>query len=146
MTLDELKAKFSQTTDYAEHSSPVAMWDIPCSRHDSGREDIRVRCALAFACGVLGNDAVADKLTRVHDHKGNLYVMYRAALTDAEKAAFRSAWNACYEEDVDFFVHDGEDAASILKRVREPVLSSDEFANLVQHTSVSISQSSIYVR
>ena len=91
------------------NGSATNPWDVPCSRYEGGEDDDRVRFVFGYALGLLGGgetaNATAQRIARLYDYKGTLYVAIRALLTREQQEAFRKAWaEAGYEvsENVEF--------------------------------------------
>ncbi len=68
---------------------------VPCSRYEGGEGDTRVSLALGYAAGILGqrgvNEAV-EKVARLYDYKGELYVATRKELSPYLQEALRMGW------------------------------------------------------
>ena len=57
----------------------------------------RLNRVYGYAVGLAdnaGNKECIVKLAQIHDHKGNLIVVWHTAPTDAEKAFFVKAWSS----------------------------------------------------
>ncbi len=70
----------------------------PCSRHDDAADDgsDRVKMVYAYALGLLRNAPRAIRLSalilRMHDHKGDLFVVCARPLPGDLQRALRCAW------------------------------------------------------
>lgn len=68
----------------------------PCSRYEGGENNARVAMTVGYALGLMRNSKMArdaaQSIARVHDHKGELFVLSRADLSTALCGAFRLAW------------------------------------------------------
>ena len=71
----------------------------PCSRHDDAADDQaeRVKLTWAYAMGLLGDveraAAASALILRMHDHKGDLYVLCLRPLPGNMCRALRRAWS-----------------------------------------------------
>lgn len=75
------------------------MLDTPmCSRHDNDADNVdeRVRATYCYVLGLLGGIGAAKEtiasIVRLHDHKGDLYVVTAKSIGAKAMAAFREAW------------------------------------------------------
>ena len=64
--------------------------------------------AVALA-DAAGNSTCITKLTRIHDHKGNLIVYWQVAPTVDEKGFFVSAWRSLIGDESDNVSHEMDD-------------------------------------
>lgn len=67
--------------------------------------DVRLRKCLRIAIAIMGiSPRQADRLLlSLHDHKGDLHVLWFDPPTEAQRAAFQEAWSLCGE----YTVHHG---------------------------------------
>lgn len=74
----------------------------PCSRHELGENDRRVRATVAavFVRAELSDsiDDIDGKIARVHDHQGLLVVACYEPLPDHAETWFRQAWQSVGEQ------------------------------------------------
>lgn len=66
----------------------------PCSRYEGGEDNTRLIKVWDYVTGLLGHDAthLATAVARLHDHKGELFIVTRRNLPERFKAIFRHAW------------------------------------------------------
>ncbi len=82
----------------------LALAHPPCSRHDDTADDRsdRVRLAYAYALGLLRDAPRAVRLSalilRLHDHKGELFVVCARLLPGDLRRALRRAWREVGDE------------------------------------------------
>ncbi len=82
----------------------LALAHPPCSRHDDTADDRsdRVRLAYAYALGLLRDAPRAVRLSalilRLHDHKGELFVVCARPLPGDLRRALRRAWREVGDE------------------------------------------------
>jgi hypothetical protein len=101
----------------------------PCSRYEnpsnSDDGDERVIATWAYALGLLGDSdrgqEITEKVARLHDHKGTLYVVTHRDLPEDLKLAFRRAWEdiGC-EAEVEFVDVRSSEWTSVWSRRRFP--------------------------
>lgn len=68
----------------------------PCSHYEFGEGSDRVERIWIYVSGRVGggvhSNKLGRKLTRLHDHKGDLFVVSWEPLTIGEQHVFREAW------------------------------------------------------
>jgi hypothetical protein len=71
---------------------------ITATRSDSEPDRIeRINRVYGYAVGLadyFGNTGFIEKISQLHDHKGNLIVVWWAEPTEAEKSYFLKAWQS----------------------------------------------------
>lgn len=80
-------------TDWNDEFSPCRL--PPCSRYDEGEENPRLIATFFYAAGMGNPDMLNDlraKIARLHDHKGLLFVVYKAPLVPIEQWVLSCAW------------------------------------------------------
>lgn len=122
--------------------------DVRCSRYESSGGRASHDWRVWFAFGIVVADCCSDienKVDRLHDHKGTLHVICRKQLSRVEKAAFISAWRRCNEDQVEFHGQTSREACAILALVREPILTTHEFVEIVHYGLRKEDESANYV-
>lgn len=85
---------FHRMSDGETHVSRSSKNQRHQQRYRTGRIE-RLNRVYGYAIGLAdldGNAACITKLAQLHDHKGNLIVIWHDAPTDAEKDYFLKAW------------------------------------------------------
>src|SRR4051812_22836241 len=95
-----LGSMFSERGDSSRHTLPL------CSHYAGGENDERVRDVLLYAAGLATNliapIVLFDRIERLHDHKGWLYILVWKPLGKEVEGCFRRAWGEIGIEERDY--------------------------------------------